>query len=333
MIYLAGDIGGTNSRLILAIIDNQGKTIVAEKSYASADFASLDQVISLFLSQQNFTDTIDCACFGVAGPVIEGTCSITNLPWVMSEQELSITLKIPKVKLINDFIAIAKGVSTLSRDKMICLQQGIQHSSQRLTSHTNAAIIGAGTGLGATHRVWINSSYHFFASEAGHVGFAPENEQQTQLLAWLQQQFSHVSLELVLSGRGLVNIYQFLQQQGRFNTSAEVTEMMKTTDPAQVISEFAMAKRDALCTESLSCFIDIYGSAAANIALHYYPIQEVYIAGGIAAKITSKMTDGRFITAFKNKGSLSGAMESLTINLLTDDKVGLYGALSECHQL
>jgi glucokinase len=188
--------------------------------------------------------------------------------------------------------------------------------------------IGAGTGLGAAHLVWQHDHYHAYSSESGHTGFAPENPLQTELLAWMQQQHSHVSLEMILSGKGLVTIYQFLHQLKHYPESPQVQEKMKLNDAAEVITESALTEGDVLCQAALDCFIDIYGAAAGNIALNYYPVAELYIAGGIAAKIKDKMLGPAFIAAFTNKGLLSLKMKSVTIKLVLQDKVGLYGALA-----
>ena len=328
MHLLAGDIGGTHTRLIYAEIHNHVQHVLAEKSYPSADYNDLQSVLDIFLTEHVISNTIDAACFAVAGPVKGNVASITNLPWVISQQALCETLQTPRIKLINDFVAAAYGISVLDESDIQILQQGNNTSQNQ-----DAAIIGAGTGLGASHLVWSNNHYQIYPSEAGHAGFSPENELQCELLSWMLKQHDYVSLEMLLSGRGLIKIYQFLNEVKDIAESLSVNAAMKQSDPASVISDYALTGRDELCQKTLDCFIDIYGSAASNIALHYYPIGEVYIAGGIAPKIKNKLLGSRFIEAFRNKGLMSSNMEQITIKLICQEKTGLYGALSHAQSL
>ena len=326
MFLLAGDIGGTNSRLICAEISDSGRHILAEKNYLSAEHSGLVEIIDIFLSTHDITTAIDAACFAVAGPVEFGIASVTNLPWIISEQELSKQLHSPRVKLINDFVAAAYGLSELKESDMLVLQNAKACEGELL--NPDAAIIGAGTGLGAAHLVWLNDHYQVYPSEAGHAGFAPENELQCELLAWMQSKHLHVSVEMLLSGSGLINIYQFLHQVKGIAETPAINHAMKKSDPAKVITDSALADEDDLCQKTLDCFIDIYAAAASNIALHYYPIGQLYIAGGIAPKIRSKISEQGFIDTFRNKGLMSSNMEKITIKLICQNKVGLYGALS-----
>lgn len=331
MQILAGDIGGTHTRLICSGMSDAGKRIAVEKSYPSANYAGLTQLIEVFFSEHSITRAIGAACFAIAGPVESGVAIVTNLPWVISEKELSSNLSTPRVKLINDFVAAAHGISDLQNTEMLVLQQGLIFEEE--SAHPNAAVIGAGTGFGASHRVWMDDSYQIFSSEAGHAGFAPENAEQNRLLAWLQKKHSHVSLEMLLSGNGLVTIHHFLHEVVGLHDSLVITDAMKKIDPAQIIAEQALLGNDIVCQKALDIFIDIYGAAASNVALHYYPVHELYIAGGIAPKIKEKMLGPRFINAFFNKGLMSANMKKITIKLITQDKVGLYGALAHAHTL
>ena len=331
MKILAGDIGGTNTRLICADVSGNETRVLAENTYFSSDYSSLDQIIHRFLSEYNLLTAVNAACFAVAGPVKSGIAAVTNLPWVISEQELSKSFHIPYIKLVNDFVAVTYGLSELKDTDFLVLQQPIAKDEE--LHNPSAAIIGAGTGLGVSHRVWLNNQYHAFSSEAGHVGFAPENEQQSELLRWLQKKHGHVSLETLLSGKGLAIIYNFLRDIVGIQELQEILKAMTNGDPAQIITESAISGIDALCEKTLECFIDIYGSAAGNIALHYYPVDEVYIAGGIANKIKPLMSNQRFIKAFTNKGAMTSNMKGIYLKLITQEKVGLYGALSHARTL
>ncbi len=324
MNILAGDIGGTNTRVIFAEVNGNDRHIIAEKKYNSVGFTDFIQVLELFIGEHKITADIHAGCFAVAGPVKAGVSAVTNLPWVVSEDELCEYFQIPKVKLVNDFIAVAYGIEELNDIDTLTLQQGELNSK---TNQPDAVVIGAGTGLGVAHRVWVKDRYEAFSAEVGHSGFAPANEQQCQLLHWLQKKQSHVSLELVLSGRGLFTIYNFLCEQGAASESKVVIDAMKKTEPAQVITEYALSGSDKLCQKTLACFIDIYGAAAGNAALYFYPVGEVYIAGGIGVKIKEQLQGQRFTDAFINKGLMSSNMEKIRIKLILQENIGLYGAL------
>lgn len=324
MNILAGDIGGTNTRLLFAKMNDTVCDCCYQNTYASPSFNNLTEVIELFLSEYDITEPIDAACFAIAGPVENHSVSVTNLPWVIDEQALKKYFSIPLIILINDFVAVAYGITELKDHDFIVLQNGTNTSQEQ---NIDAAVVGAGTGFGAAHLIWLDNKFHPYPSEAGHTGFAPENSLQSQLLLWLQTKHSHVSLEMLLSGKGLVNIYHFLLEKTGFKESSIVKNKMKLNDPAEVITEYALSAKDKLCELTVSSFIDIYGAAAGNIALSYYPIGELFIAGGIANKIKNKMQDSSFIDAFVNKGLLSENMKKIKIKLITQDNVGLYGAL------
>lgn len=327
MLILAGDIGGTNTRLLLANVLTSGQKVLAEKSYLSAAYADLYHLIREFLSEFNISSPIDSACFAVAGPVVSGVSSITNLPWEIRELELSQLLKTSNVCLINDFAAVSIGISQLNDADVITIQQGDLDSSELI--HCNKAVVGAGTGLGTSHMVWHNEAYEIYPSEAGHAGFTPESVQQSQLLSWLQKTHSHVSLEMLLSGRGLQTLYRFLQEFSGITESKEITQQMQAGDAAKIITDQALAKADELCQKTLNLFIEIYGAAAGNIALHYYPLGEVFIAGGIGAKIKDQLVGPEFTNAFVNKGLMTSNMQRIRVKLIVEEKVGLYGALKQ----
>jgi glucokinase len=326
MYILAGDIGGTNSRLVFAEAADDGRYVVAEKSYSSADYAGLMDVIDLFLSEHKITEAIDAACFAIAGPVESGVAKVTNLPWLIKEQELSKRLHTVQVRLINDLAAAAYGIAELQEADLLLLQQGLRNDES--SSHPDAVVVAAGTGLGAAHRVWLSDHYRVLPTESGHAGFAPDNSEQTELLAWLQKSNAHVSLEMLLSGRGFLTIYQFLGNVKGYVESSAVNDAMRNNDPARVIAEHGLTGDDALCRKTLDVFIDIYGAAAGDIVLQHYPVKELYIAGGIAPKIKDGMLGSRFIDAFINKNLMSANMKKVTVKLILQERAGLIGALS-----
>jgi len=327
MNILVGDIGGTNTRLLFAIINEAGDwTSLNEKNYDSQSFTDFTEVLEKFIAEHHIISPIDAACFAIAGPVKDGTVAVTNLPWVINETQLEKILCTPQVKIINDFLAIAFGITELREEDMVVIQTGT-HSDYGVIA--DAAVIGAGTGLGAAHLTYIDGNYHAFSSEVGHTGFAPENKLQTLLLLWMLKKQSHVSLEMLLSGKGIVNIYQFLMLEQGVSESLHIADEMSKNDPAQVISNHALSGDDELCVETLDLFISIYGAAAGNLALNYYPVNEIYIAGGIAIKIKDKLIAPSFINAFDNKGLLTSGMKKITVKLIVQEKIGLLGAIAK----
>lgn len=328
MYILAGDIGGTNTRLIFAVLSNSSMTVIAKSEYLSAGYLSFDMLLEQFLIDNKITKSIESACIAVAGPVKSGMVSVTNLPWVISASELKDKFSIKKIKLINDFTAVAYGIPQLKEKDFIILQSGLQEDLADINN--TAVIVGAGTGLGACHLVDQQGDYFVYPSEAGHVSFSPQNNQQSELLNWLWQEQEYVSLETLLSGRGILTIYQYLKAVEKIKENHNIREQFNSNDPAKVITENAVNNNCELCKKTIEIFINIYGSAASNILLHHYPVSQLYIAGGIANKIRGLMKSGQFIAAFNNKGLMERNMRNVNIKLVCQERVGLYGALSQC---
>lgn len=328
MRILVGDIGGTNTRLAY-VQDDCTPPIRQEKTYASSDYASLIEVIEDFLSSYDIQKSFDAVCLAVAGPVLSGCASITNLPWHICEAELANLLQTQQVSLINDLTAVAYAIPNLQADELLVLQEGENNSGA--TSEPDAAVIAAGTGLGASHLVWQDGHYKAFSSEAGHAGFAPETVIQQQLLAWLHQHHAHVSVEMLLSGSGIYTIYQFFRDELGLPESVLIKNAMQDADPAQVISKYALTD-DELCARALTCFIEIYGAVAGDIALHYYPVSAVYLAGGIGPKIKDMLASDAFTKAFCNKGPMRENLQRLPIKLVLTANPGLDGAITYARQ-
>lgn len=329
MPLLAADVGGTNTRFCLAQPDGQGMQVLQQQTYASADFPSFDLALSAFLAQSNCADSLDAACIAVAGPVLfragEYQASVTNLPWQISTGALQQQLQTGEVKLVNDFNAVCYGIDLLDPQHVEGLQTG---SAIERPAQPSSLVIGAGTGLGVAHRLWLNDDWQVLPTETGHAGFAPASSLQTALLANLQESNAHVSLESILSGRGFYLIYRFLQKQLGIQPSAAIETRLTSENSAQLICEAALAGRDALCQQTLELFVEIYGAAAGNCVLNHYPLDEVYIAGGIAGKIRPALHSDTFINAFSQKGLMSDNLRALPVKLITNENVGLLGALA-----
>lgn len=317
---LAGDIGGTWARLAFFELHGEHLVMVVEKTYPSRDYDSLAQVVQQF--EQDYGHEIQHAAFGVAGPVRGRQAKATNLPWLIDctqlAQELELELK--DVGLINDLDANAWGVMALTPADLTVLNEGSADATG------NAAIIAAGTGLGEAGLYWDGQRHHTFASEGGHVDFAPRNELEMDLLRYLLARHHRVSYERVLSGPGLHNIYSFLRDTGRGSESQPIAAAMRDKDPAAVISQTALKGECTLCMQALDLFVAIYGAAAGNLALKLLASAGVYLGGGIAPRIIEKLKTPPFMGAFTDKGRMGDLLQAIPVRVIMNDQTALLGA-------
>jgi glucokinase len=321
---LAGDIGGTKTNLaVFAMTDgeNDWKKPLAEATFPSGRYPSLEALVEEFQAQHHFT--IERASFGVAGPVVAGRATITNLPWVLEENHLKKALGIPSVNLLNDLNAIAHGVPYLENDDLYTLNAG--HPVGR----GSIAVVAPGTGLGEAFLTWESGHYHPHTSEGGHADFAPADALQLELLRYLQQRYTHVSFERVCSGKGLPNIYAFLKESGHAQEPAWLAELLATTtDPTPVIVDNALDKERAceICTLTLQMFVSILGAEAGNMALKVLATGGVYLGGGIPPRILPFLSEGRFMQAFLRKGRLSDVLIPVPVYVILNPNIALLGA-------
>lgn len=315
---LAGDVGGTKTALALFEEGGAALMLVREATWRSHDFSNLEAVVGQLLGSDS-PGPIDVACFGVPGPVVDGRSVTTNLPWEVEEGKLARAIGVPRVKLVNDLEAAGYGMLGLPASEMATLQPGAPKTGPRV-------LIAAGTGLGEAILAWDGRRYTVMASEGGHTDFAPRNAREIELLRFLMREFGHVSYERVLSGPGLHNIYRFLVQADARRTPEWLEAKLSAGDPSQVISEVALAGDDPICVEALDLFVSIYGAEAGNLALKALAIGGVYVGGGIAPKIRSKLEDGRFVAGFRDKGRLAPLMASIPVALALDPRAPLLGA-------
>lgn len=300
MRILAGDVGGTKT--LLRSIEENGE-ISAEERFESGAHASFDDVLRAFL--RRVPGPADAACFAVAGPVLGRRAEVTNLGWAMEEEALARAFGIPRVSLINDFSAVALGVPLLRDGDLLSLQRGQRDGT------APAGVLGAGTGLGEAFLVHYQGGYHVVPTEGGHGDFAPQDEEQARLFLYLHARYGHVSWERLVSGMGLVNIFTFLGG-GEDATPADVAERAGNGDPRAV--------------RAFEIFVDIYGAEAGNMALRLLARGGIFLAGGIAAKNLSWFTDGRFMESFRRKGRFRGVMETIPVDIIVNQQVGLIGA-------
>jgi len=317
---LAGDIGGTKT--ILALYQQQKDDWVCYKKevFASAGFDSFDKLLSGFLNAEDGKE-LQSICIGVAGPVIDGNCNTTNLPWELKSQEIIEQTGADKVCLLNDLEATAWGVLDLADENFVELNKNAKKSTG------NIAVLAAGTGLGEALAIWGDGKYHVVATEGGHSDFAPRNELEIGLLRYLIALHpDHVSNERVICGQGLVNIYQYLKSISYSKVNDNTEKQMKQGDIAALISEKAMQGEDLLCTKALQVFCELYGAEAGNVALKCLPKAGVILAGGIAAKILPSMQKGDFIRGYLAKGRYTNVLDNFSVKVCLNPEAGLIGA-------
>jgi glucokinase len=330
MIVLAGDIGGTKTLLQLSRATPGGLEVLYEKRYASAEFAEFLPLVSDFIEESLKTTGVQAskACFGIAGPVNGRTAKTTNLPWNFDAEALEASLGIERIRLINDFQAVGYGVEALSEEDIVTLQQGEEQL------HGTRVIIGAGTGLGQGFLVWQGDHYEVVASEGGHADFAATNTDQIQLLEYLRKRYHWATWERAVSGRGLVNIFEFLVERNEVPLSDSLQQEMRQQDPAAVISRFGMHGTDPTAVKALQMFVTLYGAQAGNLALTALARGGVYVAGGVASKIIDKLTDGSFMSAFNDKEQrMQSLLKAMPVRVIINQNVGLLGsaiAASRC---
>lgn len=311
---LAGDIGGTHTRL--ALYHPEDMVCLRQKKFPSKEFSGLEAIVHEFLGK----DKVTHACFGIAGPVRDERCQATNLAWIVDARSLSSQLKISRVHLINDLVANAYGIKQLKPDELAVLQEG--SSSQK----GNQALIAAGTGLGEAGLYWNGREHLPFASEGGHSDFAPRDPLEFELFTFLSKKFEHVSYERVVSGPGLFSIYQFLIETGRGRKNSSLEEEIKTKNPGSVISEYGRLNKDETCSQALDWFLSLYGAEAGNLALKYLALGGVYIGGGIAPHLVERMKRGAFLSSFLEKGRFKPLLASIPIWVIINDQAALLGA-------
>src|ERR1700685_1886061 len=278
---LAGDIGGTNARLAYFQPQNGHLQLVSERVFPSREYSELGEIVSKFLSDS--ATRPEAACFGIAGPVHNRRVEVSNLPWVIDQSQLAKQIQLPATLLINDLEANAWGIGALSPQDLIPL-------NRVGPSVGNQAVIAPGTGLGEAGLFWNGNQHEVFACEGGHVDFAPQGDLQIELLQCLARRYGHVSYERVLSGPGLVNVYEFLREKGCGDESSEFAAQLSQGDAPAAISHAALSGANRLAEQALDLWVSVYGAEAANLALKVMATGGIFLGGGISPKILSKLT-------------------------------------------
>jgi glucokinase len=319
---LAGDIGGTHARLAFFDVENGQFKLIKAAVFPSQHYSGLDRIVAEFVKDAGIHPAQ--ACFGIAGPVTDGRVVASNLPWVVESKLLASELEIRKARLINDLEATGWGIGALKASDLVALNDIARKTSP--LSVGNQAVIAAGTGLGEGGLYWDGTRHYVFASEGGHCDFAPVNELQIDLFQYLKSRFGRVSYERILSGPGLVNVFDFLRNTRKAKIPDWLAEEMSKGDPAAAVSTAAMEGKDATCEQALDIFIAVFGAEAGNLALKLKATGGVFLAGGIAPKIVGKLLSPVFLEPFLAKGRLRPLMDIMPVNVITNDKLALLGA-------
>jgi glucokinase len=314
---LAGDIGGTNARLAYFQPQNGQFQLVSERVFPSREYSELGEIVSKFLSDSAARP--EAACFGIAGPVHNGRVEVSNLPWVIDRSRLAKQIQLPATLLINDLEATAWGIGALTSQDLVAL-------NRVAPSVGNQAVIAPGTGLGEAGLLWNGSQHQVFACEGGHTDFGPQGDLQVELVQFLAHRFGHVSYERVLSGPGLVNVYEFLREKGCGQEPSGFAAQLGHGDDAAAISRAAMDGANPLAEQALDLWISVYGAEAGNLALKTMATGGIFLGGGISPKILPNLMGPLFMKAFLEKGRLRSLLESIPVQVITNDKAGLLGA-------
>jgi glucokinase len=333
---LAGDIGGTKTRLAAIEFRDLQIKVVHEIEFQSGNYATFEALLrEFFLSLEHVLGAssvlsnirFNYAVLGIAGPVKGRVVQTTNLPWNIDADEIQLQFAIKHCALINDLEATAYGLPALCENDLLTLQTGVSDVSG------NVAVIAAGTGLGEAGLCWDGSKYVPFATEGGHTSFSPGNEIEVGLLRYLQQQYQHVSWERVVSGMGLLSIYEYICQYRHTDSPQWLQEEMCKGDAAAAISTAALSRRDECCIETLSLFVSLYAAEAGNLALKLMSRGGLYLGGGIAPKILPLLQDAGFLDAFLNKGRMRPLLEAMPVKVILNDRTALLGAALRASQL
>lgn len=325
--YLVADVGGTKTNIAIFSSLEAPQKWSLESKYSSQEYDSLEDLLKKF--KQDHPVEIEAACICVAGPVLDGKATITNLPWIIEESSLQDVLQIKTVRLINDLVATALSVTHLAPEDLEKLNQG------KANPNGTIAVLAPGTGLGQAYLTWDGARYRAYPSEGGHVDFAPTTHLEWGLLQSLQEKFGHVSVERVCSGLGITNVYRYLRQTGYAEEPKDLAEKIaQTQDPTPIIVERAMSEYPCeLCRMTLNTFVEILGEQAGNLALTLLSTGGLYLGGGIPPRILSLLKGEKFYYAYRNKGRFEDILDQIPLHVILNSKAALIGASYEVLEL
>jgi glucokinase len=325
---LAGDVGGSKTRLAVLRADGAVPQRECEHTYASTEHTSLYEILDDFLARAG-RPALAAACVGVAGPVIGDAVQVTHLPWRVEQSALAARTGARRARLLNDVEATAFGVLFLALDDFAVLNAG--EAPER---RGNIAVIALGTGLGEALLFWDGARHHPIATEGGHGSYAPRTEREIALLRHLQRQLGgHVSTERVVSGSAIPHVYGFLRAQSGVSEPDWLSRRLAAGDPSAVVTQAGLARQDPVCAETLELLAENLGSEAGNAALRHLALGGVVLGGGVSPKIVSALQDGRFFEAFVDKGRFAPLLRGLRVTVSLVPDTALLGAARYALQL
>lgn len=315
---LSGDIGGTKTHLALFDANDPSLRPLVVRSYPSRRYGGLPEVVRELLREH--PASVSAAAFGIAGPVVAGKSKLTNLGWDVDGSEVASELRLPQVGLLNDLEAMAYGTLHIGAEERVVVQKGEPQPRRAI------AVIAAGTGLGMGGLFWDGTRYRALPTEGGHTDFGPRDEVEIDLLRFLTKKFGRVSYERIISGPGLVNLYEFFRTRTEAPEPEWLRNEMASGDPSAAISAAGLAGKDAVCVQALERFVSVYGAESGNLALKMLSTGGVVVGGGIAPKILPFMQDGSFMRSFVAKGRYRKLLEQMPVEIILNDKAALIGA-------
>jgi glucokinase len=317
---LAGDIGGTQLRLGVFRVGAGELSLEVRRSCPSARFEGLEAAVEGLFADRGIDD-VASACFGVAGAVVDNRSQLTNLDWEIDGGRVAEQLGIPRVELVNDLVATGFGLDALGPEDFLTLRPGTHEAGG------TTVLVGVGTGLGVAFLAPCGDLPLAMPSEGGHADFAPRDPVEWRLLEYLRRRLGgRVSVERVVSGPGLLNIYQFFAEEVGEPTPTEVGRRMATEDPSQVVAEAGLDGSCRACARALELFASACGALAGNMALMGAAAGGVYLTGGVAAKLLPRLDRERLLAAYLDKGRLRPFLESVPLQVVLREDAGFLGA-------
>lgn len=337
---LAGDVGGTKTLLGIFRSGDPRPEPEHVESFVTLDYPGLEPMVRGFLRGRDIEPAdIEAACFGVAGAVTDQVARLTNVPWRISGGDLKASLGFQRARLLNDLEALAYGVTTLAPSELCVLQQGTPSPGG------NAAVVAAGTGLGEAILLNVDGRLVPGESEGGHADFGARTPRELDLVRELTRIFGRASVEHVLSGPGIVNLYQFthdaFRSGGRLAANSiaparlcdAVGEVEEAAELPARISTAAAERSCPRCVEAMDLFVSAYGAEAGNVALRAVATAGVFVGGGIAPKILPALQSGLFLDAFLAKAPMEDLVASIPVSVILHEETGLLGAAAYAQYL